>query len=223
MYVQTIYKIIYILYTNNIYISTYLHVQIFVSIYNIYKWKHQEVVEINIYNCWVIQTFIGDGSWLQSSGFVQAIYRLFTRLTYRVGRTPHHVDSSLLSAWYLSRAWKTYWAREDTSRLLPSGMSMVTRSPILGTSFWARLRAVEMTSMITTAPSPHLSRGVPLRPRLSVVRVLSGEREVSVRSWRELRAGRGDNDDHTGDFWKQKGDFFQRCAILQASGETHGS
>ena len=46
-----------------------------VSIYNIYKWKHQEVVEINIYNCWVIQTFIGDGSWLQSSCFVQAIYK----------------------------------------------------------------------------------------------------------------------------------------------------
>ena len=153
-----------------------------------------------------IQTFIGDGSWLQSSGFVQAIYRLFTRLIYKaylqdiykVGRVPHHVDSSVLSAWYLSRAWKTYWAREDTSRLLPSGMSMVTRSPILGTSFWARLSAVEMTSMITTAPSPHLSRGVPLRPRLSVVRVLAGEKEVSVRSWRELRAGRGDNDDHTG-------------------------
>ena len=124
------------------------------------------------------------------TGYLQAIYRLFTRIIYKaylqdiykVGRVPHHVDSSLLSAWYLSRAWKTYWAREDTSRLLPSGMSMVTRSPILGTSFWARLSAVEMTSMITTAPSPHLSRGVPLRPRLSVVRVLSGEKEVSVRS-----------------------------------------
>ena len=127
----------------------------------------------------------------------------------------------MLSAWYLSRAWKTYWAREDTSRLLPSGMSMVTRSPILGTSFWARLSAVEMTSMITTAPSPHLSRGVPLRPRLSVVRVLAGEREVSVRSWRVLGAERGDNDYQTGDYWKQTGDFYQRWAILQASGETH--
>ena len=121
-------------------------------------------------------------------GYLQAIYRLFTRLIYRAylqgwPSSPYHVDSSLLSAWYLSRAWKTYWAREDTSRLLPSGMSMVTRSPILGTSFWARLSAVEMTSMITTAPSPHLSRGVPLRPRLSVVRVLSGEKEVSVRPW----------------------------------------
>ena len=122
---------------------------------------------------------------------LQALYRLFTnlftRLIYRVylqgwPSSPYHVDSSVLSAWYLSRAWKTYWAREDTSRLLPSGMSIVTRSPILGTSFWARLSAVEMTSMITTAPSPHLSRGVPLRPRLSVVRVLLGEKEVSLRS-----------------------------------------
>ena len=126
---------------------------------------------------------------------LQALYRLFTGYlqSYLQGyiqglftgylqgwpSSPYHDDSSVLSAWYLSRAWKTYWAREDTSRLLPSGMSMVTSSPILGTSFWARLSAVEMTSMITTAPSPHLSRGVPLRPRLSVVRVLSGEEVVS--------------------------------------------
>ena len=141
------------------------------------------------------------------------IQGLFTGLIYKVGRAPNHVDSSLLRAWYLSRAWKTYWAREDTSRLLPSGMSMVTSSPILGTSFWARLSAVEMTSMITTAPSPHLSRGVPLRPRLSVVRVLSGEEVVSenieiVTSRRGIIA---------------TADFCEQTEIFASKWETHTS
>ena len=47
-----------------------------VSIYNIYKWKHQEVVEINIYNCWVIHSNIHWGRLLAAVFWL--IYRLFT-------------------------------------------------------------------------------------------------------------------------------------------------